>query len=316
MSDLRSRLPSPGALIAFEAVARRLSFTRAAGELGISQAAVSRQVRILEDHLGGVLLLNRSRRQVRLTPAGEQLFDSVAMGLNHIAGVADTLRRSQRDRSLTVATSIAFSTFWLIRHLARFHNAHPQIEVRLITSDAQADWHHDDVDAAVVYGRGDAPGARAYRLFSDEIIAVAHPDLFAGRSPGVADLAEAPLLHQDSPHETWLTWPQWLRRNGAAAPAQLRGPRFTNHPIVMQAARDGHGVALGWRHLIAPDLAGGDLVRVTDGVVVPDEAYFLLVPDRLVDDRKVRAFRDWIVTEIARDDPAKPPPRSGRSATS
>ena len=302
MSSLRRELPSPTALVAFEAVARHLNFTAAARELGVSQAAASRQVRILEDHLG-LRLFDRTKRRVRLTPAGEALQAAVVMGLGHIVAAVRRLREDSRPAALTVATSIAFSTFWLIPRVGRFHAAHPEIELRLVTSDAEADWLADDVAAAVIFGDGAHPGFRARRLFGDEIVALASPDFFApaARPATAAQLLGATLLHMDESHPTWIGWRRWFAACGIERTGQLAGRHFNNYAVAIQAARDGLGVVLGWRRLVEAELAGGTLVRAAPEAVVPAAAYHLVMPAGDADSPGARAFRNWIMEEAARD---------------
>ncbi len=302
MKSLRNRLPPTNALVTFEAVARHVSFTHAARELGVSQAATSRQVRLLEDHLG-VVLLDRARKRVRLTAAGQQLLEAVAMGFGHIAGVADGLRQERRGRALTVATSLAFSAFWLMPRLPAFHAANPALELRLSTSDSEADWYADDVDVAVVFGPQTVSGWHREALFGDQVIAVCRPDYFGARGlpPSVQALQEETLLQIESPYVSWFSWPDWFARNAAPLRRDPRGPRFNNYTIAIQAALDGQGLALGWRRLIAPLLRDGRLIQVTSASVTPDDAYVLLIPERAGEDRRVRAFRNWILREARED---------------
>lgn len=302
MKSLRNRLPPTNALVTFEAVARHLSFTQAARELGVSQAATSRQVRLLEDHLG-VVLLDRARKRVRLTAAGQQLLEAVAMGFGHIASVADGLRQERRGRALTVATSLAFSAFWLMPRLPAFHAANPALELRLSTSDSEADWYADDVDVAVVFGPQTVSGWHREALFGDQVIAVCRPDYFGARGlpPSVWALQEETLLQIESPYVSWFSWPDWFARNAAPLRRDPRGPRFNNYTIAIQAALDGQGLALGWRRLIAPLLRDGRLIQVTSASVTPDDAYVLLIPERAGEDRRVRAFRNWILREARED---------------
>ncbi len=302
MTPLRTRLPPTNALVTFEAVARHLSFTQAAGELGVSQAATSRQIRVLEDHLG-VALFSRARKRVRLTPAGRQLLDAVAMGFGHIASVVDGLRPDRQGRALTVATSLAFSAFWLMPRLPAFHAASPALELRLSTSDTEADWTADDVDVAVVFGPPAIDGWRSEPLFGDEVIAVCRPDYFGvrGLPETAAALGGETLLQIESPHRSWISWPEWFARNAAPLSRDPRGPRFNNYSIAIQAALDGQGLALGWRRLVAPLLRDGRLVQVTPGRVTPDDVYMLLTHERASEDRRVRAFRTWILREAKQD---------------
>lgn len=301
MKGLRRELPPPTSLVVFEAVARHLSFTAAAGELGVSQAATSRQVRILEDHLG-VQLFHRTKRQVRLTPAGEQLHASVTMGFGHILTSVRALREGTAGSALTLATSLAFSTFWLIPRIGRFHATHPDIELRLVTSDSESDWLADRVDAAVIFGPGRYPGFAATPLFSDEVVAMTGASAFAeGRYGGAEALLDAPLLHLEQPYKSWISWEDWFARCGITVPGPLAGRRYNNYAMVHQAARDGVGIALGWRRLIGPELRSGALVEVVPERVVPVESYHLLVPESRQDNDRIKAIRDWIVEEGKRD---------------
>jgi LysR family transcriptional regulator, glycine cleavage system transcriptional activator len=295
-------LPPTNALVTFEAVARHLSFTQAARELGVSQAATSRQVRLLEDDLG-VALLTRASRRVRLTPSGQRLLEAVAIGFGHIASAADGLRRERPSRALTVATSLAFSAFWLMPRLPAFHAAYPALELRLSTSDSEDDWYADDVDVAVVFGPRAAAGWQSEALFGDEVIAVCRPDYFGARGlpQAVPALQEETLLQIESPHLSWISWPDWFARNAVPLGRDPRGPRFNNYSIAIQAALDGRGLALGWRRLIAPLLREGRLIQVTSGRVTPDHDYVLLTQERALEDRRVRAFRAWILSEARRD---------------
>lgn len=304
MTSLRNRLPPTNALVTFEAVARHLGFTAAARELGVSQAATSRQVRLLEDHLG-VALFSRAGKRVRLTAAGERLQQAAAMAFGHLAGTVEELRRERRPKALTVATSIAFASFWLMPRLAAFHAAYPELELRLATSDGEADWFAEDVDAAVVFGPPGRRGLAGESLFGDQVVAVCRPGYFGTRTAPrtAAELQDEVLLQMESPHSSWLSWSDWLARCGAPlSPGGRgpRGPRFNAYTITMQAALDGRGLALGWRRLIEPHLQDGRLVRVTEAVVVPDETYMLVMPER----RKspgLQAFQDWILAEARAD---------------
>ena len=314
MSQFRSRLPPPGSLIAFEAVARRLSFTRAADELAVSQAAASRQVAILEDFLG-VRLFSRERRQIQLTQAGTELYGAVATGLGHMATAVEHLQAPRRGRQLSIATSIAFSTFWLMPRLPAFHAAHPELQLRLMTSDSQTDWLGPEVQLAVIYGPGAPPGTRAEHLFGEEVVVAGHPELVAGRAPPKQpiDLLGFPLLHMEAVYPAWFGWRQWLIRCGASPPRELPGPRFNNYANMIQAARGGQGLVLGWRRLIETELATGALVRAAPFRVTPDEAYHLVVPERAIDSPGVDAFRTWILAEADGETPNPVLPPAGRT---
>lgn len=303
MRGLRYRLPPPNSLVTFEAVARHLGFTAAARELGVSQAATSRQIRNLESYLE-LKLFRRLGRGVELTRAGTELYGAVGMGLGHIASTVESLRR-QRDTSyLTVASTVAFSSLWLMPRLGRFHAAHPDCELRLVSSDRDSDWRADDTDILLVYGTGSWPGFRARRLFDEEIFAVAAPGYFSERSmpDSVAALANESLLHTEAAESSWLTWRDWFARVGVKAARGLGGPLFSTYTLTILAALEGRGLALGWRRLLTRELDDGRLIAVTDAMVVPDEGYHVLIANRLEADPRAAAFRDWILREARQEE--------------
>ena len=208
-----------------------------------------------------------------------------------------------RGAHLTVATSIAFSAFWLMPRIGAFQASHPGTELHLVTSDTVADWLADPIDIAIAYGDGSWPGRQPERLFGDEILPVCHPAYIEkhGQPQAPEDLLDHTLLQFESDHATWIGWPRWLETCGISAGSSLHGPHFTSYTIAMQAARDGQGIALGWRRLVEPLLEDRSMVRVTQRAVVPDNAYFLLMPKRMDSNPAVRAFRDWITAEAAED---------------
>ena len=250
MNTLRSQLPSLNGLVAFEAAARRLSFTRAGDELNVTQAAVSRHVRALESDLG-VALFHRAHRRVRLTPDGERLAQAVTLGLQHIARTVGDLRRVRHAGQLTIAASVAFSSLWLMPRLARFHAAHPDVRLRLVAVDRFDDPAAVGVDLTVRYGDGRWPGMVATHLFADEIFPVCSPDYVARHGPfeTIEDLLGESILRMDDLDPTWIDWPAWLDAMGVSTPSGQPGLRFHNYTLEVQAAVNGQGIALGWRRL-------------------------------------------------------------------
>ncbi len=286
------------ALVAFEAAARRLSFTKASVELGVSQAAVSRQIQALEGHLG-VALFRRLHRAVRLTPEGERLWGAVTMGLGHISETATSLRRDQGRHQITVCTTIAFAAFWLMPRIDSFHAAHPDLELRFIASDSTLDPLTEGIDIAVRFGSGRWPGLDAHLLFEEEIFPVCNPAYLEGRAAPrePADLLKETLLLQESAETSWVTWREWLKAVGVAAPAKLPGPRFNNYNIVIQAAQAGRGIALGWHRLIAPMIQAGSLVRALDASIKAPDSYFLVMPENQRPAEAAEALRAWLLSE-------------------
>lgn len=300
MQTLRHALPPANALVVFEAAARRLSFTQAAAELGVSQAAVSRQIQGLEQHLG-IALFHRLHRAVRLTAEGERLRAAVTMGLGHIAETASTLRRATGPAEVTVSTTVAFAAFWLMPRIDRFYAAHPGLDLRLLASDTPVDPRSESIDVAVRYGDGVWPGLSALKLFEEEIFPVCSPAYLAGRPAlrEASDLLGEALLHQDVVEPSWLSWGAWLKQKGVAAPAKIPGPRVNNYTIVIQAAQAGQGIALGWHRLVAGMIEAGSLVRPIAATLQAKHAYYLVVPTGRNLPKEATAFRDWLVAEAA-----------------
>ncbi len=299
---MHRRLPPLNALRAYEAAARHLSFTRAAEELFVTQAAISHQVKALEGHLG-IKLFRRLNRALLLTEEGQAYLPAVAQALDLLDEATRRLLRAEDRGTLTVSTLPSFAARWLVPRLGRFFEAHPDIDVRVAPSVALVDFDRDNVDVAIRYGKGKYPGLRVDRLLEEDLYPVCSERLLqterALREP--ADLAHHTLLHDD-PSE----WRQWLR---AAAVEDVvdasRGPVFTDSSMLIQAAIAGHGVALARHVLVYDDVAAGRLVRPFDLSIPADSAYFLVSPRTTAERPKIAAFRHWLLREAAED--AHPP---------
>lgn len=304
MESLGKRLPPTKALVVFEATARHSSFTRAAEELHLTQAAVSRQIRILEQNLG-VPLFNRDKRAVHLTPEGQRLRRTVAMALGHIAETAVALRRIHAEPRINLHTTTAFGALWLMRRIGRFRADHPDIQLRLVSADDEIELLNADIDLAVSYGQGegDWPGLEATRLLEDELFPVCSPD-FSSRLAddfAIADLPGQPLLHLESVEPTWMSWSTWFRHMGIDADDHTpRATSFNNYLVILQAAQEGQGIALGWRQLVQPFLDSGQLVRPIPDSLSADSAYYILVPPGGLELRpELRAVYDWLRREAS-----------------
>ncbi len=300
MEGLRSKLPPANSLVVFEAAARHLNFTAAARELRVTQAAVSRQIRVLEDHLG-VAVFRRQPRGLELTLAGERLHQAVTMGLEHIAHAAADIRRVRRPGELTVSTSVTFANYWLMSRIAKFRAAHPEVELRLVASAPVRDLAVAGIDLAVRYGSGNWPGVEAIHLLDNEVFPVCAPSYLAGRPPlrEPADLLDETLLHLVEYDRNWVTWEAWLRALGVEGAPRGRGYQFDNYLVLTQAVLDGQGIALGGGRLAEDFLARGALVRPIDATLRSDRAFYLLVPTDVPLTRAGRLFRDWIREEAA-----------------
>lgn len=293
-------LPPLGALRAFEAAARHLSFTRAGDELHVTQAAISHQVKALEDWLG-LPLFRRLHRALRLTEEGQIYLPAVRDALDTLSAATERLRGGVDSGILTVTTTDSFAAAWLMPRLKRFRAAHRDLDLRLQTADEVVDFSRADVDLAVRYGRGRWPGLHVTRLLSEDIFPVCSPALCVHcplRTP--ADLAHHTLLHDDMT----ITWEVWLRAAGITGIEVRRGPFFQSSYLVMSAAIAGDGVALGRSALVADALADGRLIRPFTVSLPADYAYYVVSPETMAERLKVRAFRDWILTEARATDGA------------
>ncbi|WP_119459044.1 LysR substrate-binding domain-containing protein [Rhodospirillaceae bacterium SYSU D60014] len=315
MERLRSKLPPVSCLLAFEAAGRLANFTLAAAELNVTQAAISRQIRALEEHLR-FPVFHRRHRAVQLTTEGRKLHQAVSMGLEHIAGTMAGLRRSAGESHLTIGATIGFAAFWLMPRLTRFRAAFPDIELRLIASDKPLDLLSDGIDIAVRYGSGDWPGLAATYLFEAEIFPVCSPG-FLAKHPGLRspeDLLNLTLLGLDDVDPLWLNWEAWFKEMGLPLGRDPKGNHrrayFNNYPILIQAAIDGQGVGLGWRYFLDDLLERGALVRPIEAAVRSDLGFYLVVPEGVEPSRDARAFHDWLLANSH----AKPDAEAQRSA--
>lgn len=298
------RLPGLPGLRVFEAAARHLSFTKAADELGVTPAAVSNQIRQLEDQLGR-RLFNRTSRSMALTPAGETLLDGVAEALDIIARAVRQITVQQRPR-LAITTSAAFAAKWLVPRLTRFYQLHPDVDLTVDVADRSVDLDTPDDSgpmAAIRFGAADAPGMTRDRLFDEFLFPVCSPKLMEGAHPlrQPRDLRHHTLIHLDwrARGDTWPDWRMWLAEAGAGDVDPERGMHLTQTDLVIQAALSGQGVALGNTSLVDDDLRSGRLIKpFALSLRAPAMfAYSLIVPDRTLKRPIVAAFRKWVLEE-------------------
>ena len=299
------KLPPLNALRAFEASARHLSFSRAADELGVTPAAISHQVRLLEDVLR-VPLFRRVNRSVLLTDAGRSCLPLLSEGFDFLARAVAAAQADQDSGLLTVSIAPSFASKWLVPRIERFSNAHPEIDVRISASMTLVDFRSDKVDVAIRFGKGDYPGLRVDKLFAESISPMCSPTLMHGDRPlGVpTDLRHHTLIHDDSAYLFGPTpdWRMWLAAAGADSVDSSRGSRFSFADHALQAAIDGTGVVLGRNSLAAADIAAGRLIRPFDLSLSIAFGYYLVRPDVAVEPPKVAAFCEWVLAEAHRDE--------------
>lgn len=292
-------LPPLNALRAFESAGRHLSFTKAAAELNVTPAAIGHQVKALEELLE-VPLFRRLTRALRLTDAGQAALPTLSQGFDKLAQGVEQMRADRESGVLTISVSPSFGAMWLVPRLERFRSRHPDIEIRIDGTDRRVDVARDDADVALRYGPGGYSGVRVDWLFGQVNTPVCSPALLSGEHPlrQPDDLRHHTLLHIDW-KDAEASWRMWLLAAGLHDIDPTRGPRFSMENMAVQAALDGHGVALIGDMLVADELAAGRLVRPFDLSLSTQLtfSYYLLSAKGSAEQPKVAAFRDWLLEE-------------------
>jgi LysR family glycine cleavage system transcriptional activator len=288
------------ALRAFEAVARHLSMARAAEELHVTPAAISQQIKQLEDLLGQPLF--KRGKVLALSDAAEAALPLLTDAFDRLERAAAQLRTGFGDGPLVVSTPPAFAARWLVPRLDDFQSRHPEIQLRLLATRRLVDFALEDVDCAIRFGAGDYPGLSVERLMPEAIIAVAAPSLAAGIA-SAADIARRPLLNDEwhADQQVFPDWETWFASQGVTPEAPLRIQHFGESNLTIQAAISGLGVALVWRSLVEADIKAGRLVQLLDQTIATRMAYNLVMPPNRIGLAKVIAFRTWLL-EAARAD--------------
>ena len=309
------RLPPLNALRVFEAAARHLSFKEAAAELHITQAAVSHQIKSLEEYLG-VELFRRAGRGVQLTEAAKAALPRLREGFDALAAAVETVRERADEAELSITAPPVFTARWLMPRLADFAKKEPKIDVRVVANSRMVDsgaldspvligtlnLRSDASGVEIHLGQGEYPGYRSDRLFGVRMVLVASPDLIDGNPPlkKPEDLANHMLLHDDAmeivAHGN--AWQKWLEAAGVADRIDgSRGPHFSSNILSLEAASQKLGVALALRPLIDADVASGRLRRPFEIEVNPRSAYYLICPEVIAERPAVQAFRNWLLKQ-------------------
>ncbi|EYD77276.1 transcriptional regulator, LysR family [Rubellimicrobium mesophilum DSM 19309] len=302
MPTIRRSVSSLASLAAFEAAARHGSFTLAAAELSVTQAAISRQVKRLEEELNTPLFV-RSHRKVELTADGQLLARVMTEAFGRVAETVEAIRQPAPDDTVIVGTTLAFSHFWLVPRLPAFRAAHPGVKLRLISEDAGFDLRQGRVDLVVRYGQPPFADAQSLASMEDEVFPVCSPVLLAtiDPPPALGTLAGFPLIRLEWQDPAWLTWPRWAGMAGIGHMSTRSELRFNHYTDAIYAAINGNGVVLGWRRLIAELLDGGRLVRLGGAVAIPVERYHVLRPVRRRLTPPAELFTDWLVGQFGAD---------------
>lgn len=294
-------LPSLELIRSFEAAARNLSFTKAAEELLVTQSAVSRQVKMLEEQLGAELFLRR-HRALLLTEGGQEFYRAAVSAIKLLSDSAGKIRERGSNRVLTVSTTAGFAALWLIPRLAEFRAMHPQVDIRIDANNKMLDLRQENIEVAIRYCPSEMAPAGAIKLFGEEVLPVCSPKLLTRATPLATpdDLRHHNLLHlewRDGKSAPWLTWTVWLEVMQVADFKPKGSLRFNQYDQVIQAAIDGQGVALGSSALVRQLLRDGKLIAPLPQASKSSRSYFA-VTSPLHDTRPdVAAFIGWLIQQ-------------------
>ncbi len=296
-AERRRPLPPLDYLLAFEAAAEHASFAGAARQINISETAISRKVRLLEQHFG-LPFFARSHRSIELTPYGREFLARISPAIEMLREAADDALKTSKNRPVILAATISVASLWLTPRLHEFRQENKHLSIMLVASDVDEECLADTVDLAILRGDGNWKGFDSHLVFGETIFPVCSPE-FLEQNPEVADianLATAPLIEVSSSHTEWMNWQAWLEMVGAKPPRLERTTVFNSYPLSIHAAMDGVGVALGWGHLVDQLLNSGKLVRPMGETQVRTRfGYYLLTPQNHPAFQSRTELSDWLM---------------------
>jgi DNA-binding transcriptional LysR family regulator len=305
MQDMLKNLPSLDLVRSFEAAARNLSFTKAAEELFVTQSAVSRQVKLLEEQLGAELF-QRRHRALLLTEAGQEFYRAATSAMKLLVDSREKIRQRGAARILTVSATIGFASLWLIPRLAEFRTLHPDVDIRIDANNRMLDLKQENIEVAIRYCPADMAPEGAQKLFGEEVLPVCSPRLITRSNPLATsdDLRHHVLLHFEYPNghsPPWLTWTVWMEVMQIANVKPRGSLRFNQYDQVIQAAIDGQGVALGSSALVRQLLRDGRLIAPLPKASKSSRAYFVLTSPYHDERPDVAAFVNWLSQQAKGD---------------
>ncbi|BDR13454.1 LysR family transcriptional regulator [Vibrio sp. STUT-A11] len=293
-------LPPLNSLVAFEAAARNLSFTLASDELNVTRGAISRQIRQLEEYLGKGLF-TRANRSIHLTSTGIQYYQTISGALLDIAQVTGEVKKWQGDQKITVVTTNAMASLWLLPKVAEFQKHYDDIDLRILASDNILDLRRLDSDFALYYCRTPPPNMKATYLFPEEVFPVCSPAYFEriGSPTRYEEVFNKTLLYHDELQSDWLSWEGWFPAVGLDEVKPKNRININNYPMLIQAAINGQGIALAWGSLVDDYLKSGALVRPVDLVLKTPSMFLMLEPEsKGLVPSSVKLFRDWLLKQL------------------
>lgn len=301
MNTLGKTLPPLASLLPFEAAARLCSFSRAADELHITQAAVSRQIRGLEDNLG-VKLFYRRNRAVSLTQEGRDLARVVSDALHSIGDSAALLRAAQRSDRVVLLCQLCEAFYWLMPRLSSFHQQYPHLDIQVVTSTRPLAEFSAHFDVALQSSRRPSGAHPLMFTAADEVFPVCSPAYFDARQPlSLTELQSATFLHHSSQPPHLMEWDSWLQVFGQTVAANARSATFDSYPLMLQAAVEGHGVAMGWRRTASRLIESGALVRPCVESVHLPEAISIYRHQGAGDRPEIAALLGWLQEQLKGD---------------
>jgi len=294
-----SRLPPLNALRAFEASARQLSFTKAAEELFVTQAAISHQIKSLEEHLG-LKLFMRKNRSLLLTEEGQSYYLDIKDIFNALHEATEKLLARGAKGAITVSMQPSFAIQWLVPRLNAFNQLHPEIDVRIKAVDQPDNSLTEDVDIAIYYGRGRWPDVHAEKLHTEYLVPVCSPLFLQGKKPlkTIDDLAKHTLLHDTSRRD----WKRWFKEVGVKGANVNHGAIFSHSSMVLQAAIYGQGVALVNSVLAKPDIDAGRLVCPFEHVLISKSSFYIVCRPHQIELGKIASFRRWVLDTVSAEE--------------
>lgn len=292
-------LPPMNSLIVFEVAARHQSFTHAADELHVTQGAISRQIRLLEEYLGKELFF-RANRKISLTPTGLQYYQSIYGALIDIAQATGDIKKWRDENQVTVATTHAMAALWLLPKVAPFQQTE-SMDLRILATDNIVDLHRMDCDLALFYCRTPPAGMKATTLFPEEIFPVCSPSYLEqfSNDKNPEDIFSRTLLYLDASQKDWITWVEWFNAVGYPIITPKNKVNINNYAMLLQAAINGQGIALAWGSLVDDYLKSGVLVRPVEKVLCTSENFYMLEPlGRGNTSSSVNKFREWLLSQL------------------
>ncbi len=297
----RATLPRLDYLITFQVAAELESFAATAKELNVSETAISRKMKLLEQHYRCTLFV-RGHRSVRLTEQGRKLLEGISPALDMIAQVSQQMLNTRSMATVRLSATNSVASLWLMPRLRKFRQANRHVTISLMSSDQDQECLSDEFDLAILRGEGNWPGFEARLLFGETVFPVCAPSYLENHVtiPDTAELTKHALIEVSNNHAEWLNWKTWLKAKGHD-PDTVRHSTFVNtYPLAIQAAIDGLGVALGWGHLVDHHIQAGNLVRLLGMENVrTNSGYYLLTPQGRISAPETDIVAHWLLGESA-----------------